>query len=672
MAVVVILLPMTARAQKGEDYQNSYNYLRALEIEEAKGSDEEALKYLEKEVKEHPGNGYAYYIRSLIYMENGMMGDAMENSLMAVELLKKDKEWLSVVYAKQAEIQLKLGNEDEALECWRKSLKLDPKDAETYRERAEYYYWKGMCEASDADYRKICQLRPGSTVGYMGQGHNALQMEKYDEALKLFSYCITLDPKLAEAYARRAETYLKQGKTNEAIDDIVKALELDKNARAYRLMTEMEGAGKNTLMARLKVQQIKQPNEACWPYYIGVLYEADMLYGKAIQCFETSNKILPNDVVCHWIAQCYKRMGEYDEAMKYIEQSIEMDPEDDNFIREKADLLYEMGAGKEAIATYDQYVRANPEYFWGYYKRGFLKDNLGDVDGAIEDYSMAIALSPDYAYSYFGRADMLLLKGDTIGAKEDYSRVVALDTVPEDGSCAHYAYMELGEREKAKEFMRAVLDTVPSAGNYYDAACLYARMGERDSSLCFLRMALEKGYARFAHMRNDADLDNVRGTEEYRSMMEEYERRYEERQRAKADATEEREEKVSEIPFTRESGTCSVQCRINDLPLYFIFDTGAADVSLSMVEASFMMKNGYLTKNDVVGKAYYSDAQGDISEGTVVNLRHVQFGDMQLDNVRASVVRNQKAPLLLGQTVMSRAGKIEIDNEKRVIRIRYK
>ncbi len=154
-------------------------------------------------------------------------------------------------------------------------------------------------------------------------------------------------------------------------------------------------------------------------------------------------------------------------------------------------------------------------------------------------------------------------------------------------------------------------------------------------------------------------------------MMAEYENTYHERQRAKSSTTEDKQEYVSEVPFTREGGTCSVKCRINDLPLYFCFDTGASDVSLSMVEASFMMKNGYLTKEDVMGNAYYSDAQGNVSEGTVVNLRHVQFGDMEIENVRASVVRNQKAPLLLGQTVLSRAGKIEIDNEKRVIRVKY-
>ena len=103
----------------------------------------------------------------------------------------------------------------------------------------------------------------------------------------------------------------------------------------------------------------------------------------------------------------------------------------------------------------------------------------------------------------------------------------------------------------------------------------------------------------------------------------------------------------------------------------FVFDTGASDVSISMVEASFMMKNGYLSKQDVIGSAKFSDAVGNVSEGTVINLKKVKFGDLELDNVRASVVRNQVAPLLLGQTVLSRIGKIEIDNQKKVIVVRY-
>ena len=132
------------------------------------------------------------------------------------------------------------------------------------------------------------------------------------------------------------------------------------------------------------------------------------------------------------------------------------------------------------------------------------------------------------------------------------------------------------------------------------------------------------------------------------------------------------EEITTEIPFTKENGICNVKCNINDLPLYFVFDTGASTVSLSMVEANFMMKNGYLDKKDVVGSQYFQDANGNISEGTIVNIRNVNFGGLKLENVKASVVRNQKAPLLLGQSVLGRLGKIEIDNSKHVLRITQK
>ena len=70
-----------------------------------------------------------------------------------------------------------------------------------------------------------------------------------------------------------------------------------------------------------------------------------------------------------------------------------------------------------------------------------------------------------------------------------------------------------------------------------------------------------------------------------------------------------------------------------------------------------------------VGSQRYMDANGDVTVGTVVNLRNVNFGGLDLDNVKASVVRNQKAPLLLGQSVLGRLGKIEIDNSKNVLKI---
>jgi clan AA aspartic protease (TIGR02281 family) len=120
---------------------------------------------------------------------------------------------------------------------------------------------------------------------------------------------------------------------------------------------------------------------------------------------------------------------------------------------------------------------------------------------------------------------------------------------------------------------------------------------------------------------------------------------------------------VSEIALKRMyGGTYEVPCHVNGLPLKMVFDTGAADVTISSVEASFMLKNGYLADADIKGKQNYVTASGDIHEGTVLRLKEVKLGDAVLKNIEASVVHSQKAPLLLGQSVLEKFGTITIDN----------
>lgn len=109
------------------------------------------------------------------------------------------------------------------------------------------------------------------------------------------------------------------------------------------------------------------------------------------------------------------------------------------------------------------------------------------------------------------------------------------------------------------------------------------------------------------------------------------------------------------------SNTYLIACKVNGLPLNFIFDTGASSVQISKGEAIFMLKNGYLAGSDIVGKQQFQTASGDIIEGTRIIIRKIEIGGMVLRNVEASVVHSDNAPLLLGQSVLSRLGKIQID-----------
>ena len=319
----------------------------------------------------------------------------------------------------------------------------------------------------------------------------------------------------------------------------------------------------------------------------------------------------------------------------------------------------------------DQYIEAVPDYAGGYYRRGLYKDSIKDIDGAIEDYTTSITLDTDNPNAIMSRGNMYLLKGETELAKNDFEMVVQKDTIPEDGSCTMYALMHLGRNYEAIDWMNKMLESSDEKGVRYEAACLYSLMGDTEKSLYYLEESLKRGNKSYHHIMTDDDIDNIRNLDAFTQLLEKYFP-----QEVKAESTQEAlveyTERVIEVPFTRQGGVTQVKCSVNGLPLHFIFDTGAADVTISRVEATFMFKNEYLTSGDVIGKARYMDSNGDISIGTVLNIKKITFGGLELENVRASVVESNNAPLLLGQSVLNRLGKIEIDYDRSVLKITTK
>jgi hypothetical protein len=123
------------------------------------------------------------------------------------------------------------------------------------------------------------------------------------------------------------------------------------------------------------------------------------------------------------------------------------------------------------------------------------------------------------------------------------------------------------------------------------------------------------------------------------------------------------------IKMKRDGGVSTIPCKVNGLNLTFIFDTGASDVSISMAEATFMLKNGYLNEIDILGSNKYLDAVGNINEGIIINMRELEIAGFKLINVKASVVKNNKAPLLLGQSAIGKLGKIQLDLEQNTLTI---
>lgn len=651
---------------------DSYNYSRGVEAINNNNA-EEALDYLNKEINEHPDNGYAFAWIALVRNYNEEFGRALTAANVAVKKIpSKDKEYKAFAYGTRAQVYLNLKDTIQALKDYSQAINIVPDDDRFYNQRAQVYYEQGKYDLADKDYLKMISLKEGDVMGYMGIGRNANAQKRYEDAIKQFDYVVKLEPNYSSTYSFRAESYIGLKKYNEAIDDVISALGIDRDRKAFYELQELADSAFEQTVAKLKVQKIKEPNEQSWDYDLGIVYERAAKYNKAIAYYKESLEKESNIITASRISSCYDDLGDYDKALEYCNQAIALDSVKANYLYEKANILDNAGRTQEAIKTMSDYIANTPDEPAGYYQRGWFKDYSGDIEGALEDYTMAITLQPNVAYAYLNRGVLYRLKGENAKAESDFKQVVRLDSIPEEAECSFYAYYYLGQKDKAVEILNTILDK-DKKGNCYDAACLYSVMGEKEKALSYLRQSLEDGYRRFAHIKRDRDLNNIRNTEEFKVLLKEFEEKHLQEIAADADGDDSAYElKVEEIPFTKESGVCKVKCAINGLPLHFIFDTGAADVSISSVEATFMAKNDFLSSSDIIGKQNYQTADGNITEGTIINLKDVKLGSLHLNNIKASVVRNQAAPLLLGQSVLSKLGKIEIDNTKKVLRITHK
>ncbi|MBL7864482.1 MAG: retroviral-like aspartic protease family protein [Cyclobacteriaceae bacterium] len=124
---------------------------------------------------------------------------------------------------------------------------------------------------------------------------------------------------------------------------------------------------------------------------------------------------------------------------------------------------------------------------------------------------------------------------------------------------------------------------------------------------------------------------------------------------------------IAEIAFSQPiemkkvQGVWQVPCKINGIPLSFIIDTGAAVVMISKTEATFMLKNGYLEESDILWKESYRIANGEIVDGTRINLKFIEIGGFTIQNVEALVSNSANAPLLFGLTALERFGTVQLD-----------
>ena len=643
----------------------SYNFDQGVKAY-TEGELEKALDYFGREINDNPKAALALYYRAIIYNYQDQNSFALRD----INRLRGD-------------IYYKIENYDKTYEDYAIALKLSPRDPEIYIDRAQIYFNLKQYSKAEADYRQALKIDESLVVPYAGLGRNYINQKNYDEAEKVLNQLIKLAPNYADGYKFRARAYFEQKKYDEAIEEIFYCFLLDEKDKGVRSLF-LSYSEKNYSLAFSKVnaQIFSTPEKDLWYFVRAQLFEGKYNYRAAISDYTKLIELTNIDYksnILSYRAKCYSNAGLYEQSIADYTEAISIDSTNADYYGNRGDAKRLMGNYKGAKEDFTKAISVEPRQPWFYYRRGWIEEEfLKNNEAGLNDYNEAISIDKEYAYTYLHRARLYEVKlNNPIKAKEDYTKIIALDTIViENGNCRQYALFHLGRADEAIAWLNKIIEQYPTDGNYYDATCLYSLMNKPKEALAKMKLAFENGYRDFNHLADDDDLDNIRNLSEFKSLVAEWKNIFDES--VKKDLVVKKEETTAETQTTSipmkvsGSGTYEVPCKINELKLNLIFDTGASDITISKTEAEFMLKNDYLSKNDITGTSSYMIANGDIEIGTTIVFRKVDFGGLILKNVKATVIKNKNAPLLFGQSALSKYGKITIDNEKKIITISTK
>ena len=675
---LMTILSSNVYAQKNNT-ANDYNLKKAYEVLNEEKDEAKALDLVNKQLRETPDNIDALVLRVRLLRHKNDRASALQAINHAIEVNKPKKSGtaMSTIYWWKAYLYNDAKDYENAATNFKKAFDLSKKDDKDNRHSIGFDYAQclhelGKMDESNVIYREMLADDEADCGAMVGLARNMIDREQYKEAIALLGKCQQLDADYSEVYRFKMKAYDKLGETTKAIDAALDWFDKNDDANTDAII-KILAKRPNYAEANLKTRAKKSENPFSWQVFLCQYYSETHKYAEAIKAYDALEAEYGHySQINVYRSECYSELGLNDLAIADISKAMEKEADWGNLCR-RGDYYRLSGNLDAAIADFTAAIEEEPTYSYPYYKRGWCYEMKGDRKKAMEEYNLGIEMDDDYPYLYLMRGELLLLDGNKTEADIDFETVLQKDTVATEGSCRQYALHFLGRDKEAEEWMDKIIAEDPERnGGYYDRACLFARMGRLQESVAALRVAFEKGYRDFPHLVLDDDMDPVRVLPEFKALVAEYKAKHDAYLKESEIAVPVKEETVTEIAVKRNpGGTFEIPCDINGLPLQMIFDTGASDVTISSVEANFMFKNGYLSEKDIKGKRYYQVANGQINEGTVITLREVKVGDAVLHNVDASVVKSQKAPLLLGQSAMERFGTITIDNQNNKLIIKH-
>ena len=355
-------------------------------------------------------------------------------------------------YSKAA-IHNRFGDSEEAIRCWEESLKLDPEFALSYYCLGWDAYDRGQGEESVKYLRAALRLDPTIGHAHLLLAQAFIDMGKTDEALEPLKTHLRLVPRSTEGHFRLGQVYLKQERYEDAKRFYLAALDLNPklDVAYFGLANACDGLGDTQqaneyreTFAELREERLQLNRQARRGEFTddtdlrqglsfalldtGKVYAAHGELSTALEHWTRAAEVAPQDVECRqMLVSVYQQMGRLEEALKYLEELSNLQPDTPLHQLNLGVLYSNLGQFEAAEAAFQKTRQMLPQRHEGYAGQARLYlDANRNVAEAMQLARKAVELAP-VAANYYLLGVAQVKCEDREAALESFKRATELD-----------------------------------------------------------------------------------------------------------------------------------------------------------------------------------------------------------------------------------------------------
>lgn len=318
-----------------------------------------SIQYFNQVIQAKPYLAQPYFYRAIAKLSLEDYQGAEEDASIAIE----HNPFITDAYEVRGVARQNLGKHREAINDYNHSLKLLPENRGILFNKALAEEEIKDYDAAEASYAELLRAHPGFDNGYLG----------------------------------RAKLRLAQTDTIHALEDINKALEINKNAT-------------NGYVMRADIAIHSQRD-----------------YARALDDMNEAIKLEPH-FAGFFINRAFLRynLDDYFGAMADYDYAIQLDPLNSAALFNRGLLRAEVHDNNKAIDDFSRVISLNSNDYKALYNRALLYKEIQDYRRSNADLDRVIEAFPSFAGAYFVRSENRRLMGDMKSAERDYKKSMAL------------------------------------------------------------------------------------------------------------------------------------------------------------------------------------------------------------------------------------------------------